>query len=169
MSGVTVLASSYPRSRPSPDALVLVWRDRLPHVRNARKRVPPLHQDEQAMVEVVTGLSRIGFIPSVSCRDFPIKEERSPHLWRRDRSNLVANQLPAGLRSRPRMAAAELAIRLLAAVFTSDGNATDRDCGVATVNAHLDLFLFVNGIERGRTGSSRCALVSTSPLPLMKV
>ena len=30
------------------------------------------------------------------CRDFPIKEERSPHLWRGDRNNLVADELPAG-------------------------------------------------------------------------
>src|SRR5438105_14739145 len=44
-----------------------------------------------------------------SCRDFPIKEERSPHLWRGDRSNLVADQLPAGRHFCEHEAAMELA------------------------------------------------------------
>jgi hypothetical protein len=70
------------------------------------------------------------------------------------------------------MAAAVLATRFFAAVRALDGHATYRYGVITAVNAHLDLFLFVNGVERGGTGlqfSSRCALVSTAPLPLMKV
>ena len=43
------------------------------------------------------------------CWDFPIKEERSPHLWRGDRINLVADQLPAGRHFCEHQAAMELA------------------------------------------------------------
>src|SRR6476646_5980936 len=121
-----------------------VWRDMLPHVRDARKRVPPVHQEEQvrasckALPECVlrgfttgrvegkrgkgkgqrgkgkrakggirrrdtetTGRQhkdrqRAKLCLSPSYGDFPIKEDRSPHLWRSDRGNLVADQLPVG-------------------------------------------------------------------------
>jgi len=53
-----------------------------------------------------------------SCRDFPIKEERSPHLWRGDRINLVADQLPAGGHFCEDDAALELTAGGFAAVFS---------------------------------------------------
>ena len=54
---------------------------------------------------------------SACCRDLPIKEERSPHLWRSDRGNLVADQLPAGLHFCEDDAALELAAGGFAAVL----------------------------------------------------
>src|SRR4029077_4677431 len=68
---------------------------------------------------------------SASCQDFPIKEERSPRLWRSDRGNLVADQLPAGLHLCEDDAALKLAACGFAAVLTLQRHPIDRDRYVA--------------------------------------
>ena len=66
-----------------------------------------------------------------SCRDFPIEEERSPHLWRGDRSNLVADQLPAGRHFCEHEAAMELAGCGFPAVLLLNRGPIDRDRYIA--------------------------------------
>src|SRR5947207_10796281 len=94
-------------------------------------------------------LARAKLCLSASCRDFSIKEERSPHLRRSDRGNLVANQLPAGGRFCKDDAALELAAGGFAAVLALDGDATDRHRGVATVDPDFYVRIPFNGIQVG--------------------
>src|SRR6266480_1898856 len=94
-------------------------------------------------------LARAKLCLSASCRDFSIKEERSPHLRRSDRGNLVANQLPAGGRFCKDDAALELAAGGLTAVLTFDCHATDRDRYIAAVNPDFHVRIRFNGAELG--------------------
>ena len=85
---------------------------------------------------------------SASCRDFPIKEERSPHLWRGDRSNLVADQLPAGRHFCEHEAAMELAGGGFPAVLLLNRGPIDRDRHIA-VNPNFHVRIHFNGIQVG--------------------
>src|SRR5438270_13533675 len=66
-----------------------------------------------------------------SCRDFPIKKERSPHLWRGDRSNLVADELPAGRHFCEHEVAMELAGGGFPALLLLNRGPNDRDRYIA--------------------------------------
>src|SRR5881392_3360640 len=96
-------------------------------------------------------LARAKLCLSASCRDFSIKEERSPHLRRSDRGNLVANQLPPGRRFCKDDAALELAAGGFTAVLTFDCHATDRDRYIAPVNPDFHVWVRNNGVEASST------------------
>ena len=91
------------------------------------------------------------------CRDFPIKEERSPHLWRGDRSNLVADQLPAGRHPCEHEAAVELAGGGVPAVFLLNRGPIDRDRYIAVnpnfscASAQVDQALWQREMNRSES------------------
>ena len=72
---------------------------------------------------------------------------RELRLWRSDRSNLVADQLPAGRHFCKDDAALELAAGGFAAVLTFDCHATDRDRYISAVNPDFHVWIRNNGIE----------------------
>jgi len=75
----------------------------------------------------------------------PIKKERSPHLWRGDRSNLVADQLPAGRHFCEHEAAMELAGGGFPAVLLLNRGPIRRDRYIA-VNPNFHVRIHFNGI-----------------------
>src|SRR6266480_58232 len=90
------------------------------------------------------------------------RKNRSPRLWRSDRSNLVANQLPAGGRFCKDDAALELAAGGFAAVLALDGDATDRDRGVATVDPDFYVRITFDGAEVGSARFQVCQALGLS-------
>jgi hypothetical protein len=74
---------------------------------------------------------------------------RELSLWRSDRGNLVADQLPAGLRFCEDDAALELAAGGFAAVLTFDCHATYRDRYVSAVNPDFHVRIRFDGAEFG--------------------
>ena len=75
----------------------------------------------------------------------PIKEERSPHVWRGDRNNLVADELPAGRHFCEHEAAMELAGGGFPAVLLLNRGPIRRDRYIA-VNPNFHVRIHFNGI-----------------------
>ena len=71
------------------------------------------------------------------------------HLWRSDRGNLVADQLPAGRHFCEDDAALELAAGGFAAVLAFQRHPIDRDRYIATVYPDFHLRIHFNGAELG--------------------
>ena len=76
---------------------------------------------------------------------------RELRLWRSDRSNLVADQLPAGWRFCPDDAGLELAAGGFAAVLPFQRDPIDRDRDIATVYPDFHVWIRNNGVEAGST------------------
>jgi len=76
---------------------------------------------------------------------------REPHLWRSDRGNLVADQLPARGRFCPDDAGLELAAGGFAAVLPFQRDPIDRDRDIAAVNPDFHVWIRNNGVEAGST------------------
>ena len=76
---------------------------------------------------------------------------REPHLWRSDRGNLVADQLPARGRFCPDDAGLELAAGGFAAVLPFQRDPIDRDRDIATVYPDFHVWIRNNGVEAGST------------------
>jgi hypothetical protein len=81
---------------------------------------------------------------------FPIKGNDRRTLWRSDRSNLVADQLPAGRHFCEDDAALELAAGGFAAVLAFQRDPIDRDRDIAAVNLDFHVRIHFNGAEVGR-------------------
>src|SRR4029077_19416276 len=88
-------------------------------------------------------------LPECVLRWPTIKEERSTRLWRSDRSNLVADQLPAGGRFCPDDAGLELATGGFAAVLPFQCDPIDCDSYIAAVNPDFHVWVRHDGIEAG--------------------
>jgi hypothetical protein len=71
------------------------------------------------------------------------------HLWRSDRSDLVADQLPAGRHLYEDDAALELATGGFAAVLAFQRHPIDRDRYIAAVNPYFHVRIHFNGAELG--------------------
>ena len=80
-----------------------------------------------------------------------LRRSGEQRLWRCDRSNLVADQLPAGRRFCKDDAALELAAGGFTAVLTFDCHATDRDRYITAVNPDFHVWVRNNGVEASRT------------------
>src|SRR4029077_749226 len=81
--------------------------------------------------------------------DFRLRKNRSSHLWRSDRSDLVADQLPAARHFYEDDAALELAAGGFAAGLTFQRHPIDRARHLPAVNPDLRLGLHFNGAELG--------------------
>ena len=88
---------------------------------------------------------------SVPYGDFRLRKNRSSHLWRSDRSDLVADQLPAARHFYEDDAALEFAAGGFAAVLTFQRHPIDRDRYIAAVNPDFRVRLHFNGAELGST------------------
>ena len=74
---------------------------------------------------------------------------RELRLWRSDRSNLIADQLPAARHFHEDDAALELAAGGFTAVLTFDGHSTDRDRHIAAVNPDFHVRITFDCAELG--------------------
>ena len=109
----------------------------------------PAEQDNKAGQRAEWPVTKLCL--SVPYGDFRLRKNRSSHLWRSDRSDLVADQLPAARHFYEDDAALELAAGGFAAVLAFQGHPIDRDRYVATVNPDFHVRIRNNGIEAGGT------------------